>query len=98
MPPPAATSPVVGRQIPTGLPSGPFGGSAKAPDKERRIDADLRAAVLRGGDDSQVAVNLAIIEALGRVGTGATARSSTDIDPIDQFFEQDHHTESDGSK
>eukprot|EP00971_Amphidinium_carterae_P326124 6456763-Amphidinium_carterae.2 len=53
-PPPAAPAPMAGngRQIPSGLPPGPSGGSAKAQDRESRVDADLRAAVLRGGDDS----------------------------------------------
>eukprot|EP00971_Amphidinium_carterae_P148206 2937560-Amphidinium_carterae.2 len=98
VPPPAATSPVVARHIPSGLPTG-HGGSAKVPDRERRVDADLKAAIMKGGDDSQVAVNLAILDALSRVGNSSGARSSHDLDPFDQFFEQDgHHHDTDSSK
>eukprot|EP00971_Amphidinium_carterae_P149875 2971188-Amphidinium_carterae.1 len=97
-PPPLATA-SPGRSIPTGPPAGHTGGHAKAADRERRVDSDLRAAVMRGGDDSQVAINLAIVDALGRLGTGGSAaRSSHDTDPFEQFFDQGVHTDHDSSK
>eukprot|EP00971_Amphidinium_carterae_P335178 6470874-Amphidinium_carterae.1 len=93
-PPPGAPP----RQIPTGLPGEIGGGSGKAPDRERKVDADLRAFILKGGEDSQLAINLAIIDALGRVGSsGGGPRASTDLDPLDQFFEQDHGADHDSS-
>eukprot|EP00971_Amphidinium_carterae_P016979 335105-Amphidinium_carterae.1 len=55
---------------------------------------------MRGGDDSQVAINLAILDALSRMGTtGSAARSSHEADPFEQFFfDQDGHTDHDSSK
>eukprot|EP00971_Amphidinium_carterae_P277754 5513090-Amphidinium_carterae.1 len=45
MPPPAPAAPITSRCIPSGLPPGGHtGGSAKAAERERKVDADLRSA------------------------------------------------------
>eukprot|EP00971_Amphidinium_carterae_P209106 4148420-Amphidinium_carterae.1 len=44
--------------------------------RERQSDLDVRAAVMRGGEDAQTAVNLALVEALERIsGKGGNADS-----------------------
>ena len=77
------------RRVPSGLP-GHLGGDgedpAPRPARERRVDLDLRQAVAKGGADAQVAVNLAIIEALERVGH----KGVSDEDIIGEFFAQDN--------
>eukprot|EP00971_Amphidinium_carterae_P076278 1506526-Amphidinium_carterae.1 len=93
-PPPAAHG---GRHIPSGLPG--VSGGAGPRTTERKVDSDLRNAVMKGGDDSQIAINLAIVDALGRIGSGASAaRPAHEIDPLDQFFEHDASFDSESSK
>eukprot|EP00971_Amphidinium_carterae_P328776 6460829-Amphidinium_carterae.1 len=54
--------------------------------RERAADSSLRAAVLQGGADSQVAVNLAVLEVLERLQHG---RKASDDDVFQDFLTGD---------
>eukprot|EP00971_Amphidinium_carterae_P137676 2728741-Amphidinium_carterae.1 len=56
--------------------------------RERAVDAELRAAVLRGGPDSQTALNIALLDTLERIGNRESKKSS-DEELFDSFLAGD---------
>ena len=95
--PPLQQGLVPPRRVPSGVTGdgGPLLSVEHRPGRERAVDAELKVAVAKGGADAQMAVNLAIIDALERVGQ----RSGLgDEDLIGDFFAHDNPLDPDATK
>eukprot|EP00971_Amphidinium_carterae_P244453 4853915-Amphidinium_carterae.1 len=57
--------------------------------RDRAADTELRSAVLRGGQESQTALNLALLDTLERLGGSSRDRRSVDEELFDNFLAGD---------
>eukprot|EP00971_Amphidinium_carterae_P345603 6486647-Amphidinium_carterae.2 len=64
--------------------------------RERAVDADVRAAVMRGGQDAQTAMNIAFLDVLDRVGRKSGSAMGDFSDDVNFDFLTGDGTQTDG--